>query len=93
MIFKNFEVFENLKTEISKFSKMHSGNLSQTDLKNMRLLDKSPEPKCGYWLITPSQQTLCVETNIFKQRAITKHLDYNKPCDYKHNVNCIVISM
>ena len=43
MIFNNFEVFENLKIEISKFSKMHSGNLSQTDLKNMRLLDKSPD--------------------------------------------------
>ena len=26
---------------------------------------------CGYWLITPNQQTLCMETNIFKQWAIT----------------------
>ena len=27
---------------------------------------------CDYWLITPNQQTLCTETNIFLQRAITK---------------------
>ena len=60
MIFKNFEVFENLKIETSKFSKMHLGNLSQTDLKNMRLLDKSPEP--NMWLLvnhTKPANTLC----------------------------------
>ena len=26
---------------------------------------------CEYWLMTPNQQTLCIETNIFSQRAIT----------------------
>ena len=26
---------------------------------------------CDYWLITQSQQTLCIETNIFQQRVIT----------------------
>ena len=30
-----------------------------------------PNQTCDYWLITPNQQTLCIETNIFKQRAIT----------------------
>ena len=25
--------------------------------------------KCGYWLVTPNQQTLCIETNT--QRVIT----------------------
>ena len=26
---------------------------------------KSPNQTCSYWLITPNQQTLCIETNIF----------------------------
>ena len=26
---------------------------------------------CDYWLITPNQQTLCIETYIFQQRAIS----------------------
>ena len=26
---------------------------------------------CGYWLITPNQQTLCIETNIFQRPEIT----------------------
>ena len=30
-----------------------------------------PNQTCGYWLITPNQQTFCTETNIFEQRAIT----------------------
>ena len=30
-----------------------------------------PNQTCGYWLITPNQQTLCIETDILEQRAIT----------------------
>ena len=26
---------------------------------------KCPSQACGYWLITPNQQSLCIETNIF----------------------------
>ena len=40
---------------------------------------------CDYWLITPNQQTFCIETNIFKQqvftiieRAITKQSSITK---------------
>ena len=38
----------------SIFLKNHKGDLSQ----------KSPETR-DYWLITPNQLTLCIETNIF----------------------------
>ena len=38
-----------------KIFKNHEGNLSP----------KSPNQTCGYWLITPNQQTFCIETNIF----------------------------
>ena len=46
---------------ISKFSK------------NTRVIypKSCPNQTCDYWLIKPNQETLCFETNIFKQRAIT----------------------
>ena len=28
-----------------------------------------PNQTCGYWLITPNQQTLCIETSIFYKSA------------------------
>ena len=31
-----------------------------------------PNQTCGYWLITPNQQILRIEANIFKKRAIIK---------------------
>ena len=46
-------IFENF--EISKFSKI------------MRVIyaKNCPNQICDYWLITPNQQALCIETNIF----------------------------
>ena len=39
----------------------------------MRLIypQNSPNQTCDYCLITSNHQTLCIETNIFQQRAIT----------------------
>ena len=51
-------IFENFK--ISNFSKIAS----------VIYLKNCPNQACDYWLITPKQQTLCIETNIFKQRTI-----------------------
>ena len=49
-------IFENAGVKRNfKIFKNHEGNLSQ----------KSPEPTCGYWSITPHQQTFCIETKIF----------------------------
>ena len=47
--------FENKTRAISKFSKI------------MRVIypKNCPNQTCGYWLITPNQQTLRIETNIF----------------------------
>ena len=52
-------IFENFV--ISKFSKM------------TRVIypKNRPNHACGYWLITPNQQTLCAETNIIQQKTIT----------------------
>ena len=52
-------IFENF--EISNFSKI---------VRVISLKNRSNQA-CDYWFITPKQQTLCIETNIFKQRAIT----------------------
>ena len=43
-----------------------------------------PNQTCDY-LITPKQQTLCIETNIFNQRAITKQQagNYKTAGNYK----------
>ena len=38
-----------------KIFKNHEADLSQN----------GPSQTCDYWLITPKQQTLCIETNIF----------------------------
>ena len=53
-----------------------------------------PNQTCGYFLITPSQQTLCIETNISEQQTIAnqqvgnyiivgnyKIIGYNQTCD------------
>ena len=32
-----------------------------------------PKQTCVYWLITPTQEALCIETNIFYPWAITNH--------------------
>ena len=41
--------------------------------------------KRNYSLITPNQETLCIETNIFQQRAITNQWlsNYKTACNYK----------
>ena len=57
-----------------------------------------PNQTCDYWLITSNQQPLCIETNIFYQRAVTNQragnykitpltvlVDHNKSCDYTRN--------
>ena len=51
-------IFENF--EISNFSK----------IARMIYLKNRPNQACDYWFITPKQQTLYIEINIFKQRAI-----------------------
>ena len=64
-IFENFEFGINCPSKtraISKFSK--NGSLIYPNYR--------PNKTCSYWLITPNQQTLCIETNIFYQREITK---------------------
>ena len=47
--------------EISKFSK----------ITRMIYPKSCPNQTCEYWLITPNQQTLYIETNIFQQQVIT----------------------
>ena len=44
-----------------------------------------PNQTSGYWLITPNQQTLCIETNIFKQQKITNQWagNYETAGNYK----------
>ena len=44
-----------------------------------------PNQICDYWLITPNQQTLCIETNIFQQRAFTNQRarNYKTASNYK----------
>ena len=51
----NFWNFSSKTKAISKF------------LKITRVIypKKCPSQACGYWLITPNQQSLCIETNIF----------------------------
>ena len=49
----NFETFENFK-----IFKNHQGDLSPVP-------QNHPNQTCGYWLITPNQQTLCIGTNTF----------------------------
>ena len=51
-------IFENFK--ISNFSKIAS----------VIYFKNRPNQPCDYWFITPKQQTLCIETNIFKQWTI-----------------------
>ena len=48
-------IWDKLPGSISKISKI------------MRVIypKNRPNQTCGYWLITPNQQTLCIETNIF----------------------------
>ena len=54
-------IFENFKI----------GRVKQGQFQNFSKITRVIYPKicpnqtCGYWLITPKQQTLCVETNIF----------------------------
>ena len=54
-IFKNSKIAQKKTRAISKFSKI----ARVTYPKNC------PNQTCGYWLITPIQQILCTETNIF----------------------------
>ena len=51
-IFENFEI-ARLNEGNFKIFKNHEGDLSQI----------SPNQTCDYWLITPTQQTLSIETN------------------------------
>ena len=46
---------KNLYFKISKFSK----------ITRVIYPKNCPNQTCTYWLITPNQQTLCIETNIF----------------------------
>ena len=58
-------IFENLEIALFLFRQI---------LKITRVIytKNCPNQTCDYWLITPNQQTLCIETNIFYHRAITK---------------------
>ena len=49
-IFENFEI-----ARVNRGKKITSVIYSQN----------CPNQTCDYWLITPNQQTLCIETNIF----------------------------
>ena len=60
-IFENFEIARVKRGQIQNFE----------NPKGWFIL-KSPEPNMWLLLITPNQQTLCIETNIFQQRGITK---------------------
>ena len=54
-IFENFEIARLKRGAISKFLKIARMIYSQNCMNQT----------CDYWLITPKQQTLCIETNIF----------------------------
>ena len=54
-------IWDKLRESNSKFSKITTVIYPQN----------RPNQTCDYWLITPNQQTLCIETNIILQRAIT----------------------
>ena len=73
-------VFENfgIAWAISKFSKITRVIYPQN----------CPNQTCGYWLITPNQQTLCIQTNIFQQRAKADQRMGN----YKTSCNCQITS-
>ena len=59
-IFENFEISKT--RAISKFLK----------ITRVIYLKNCPNQPCSYWLITQNQQTLCIETTIFWQWAVTK---------------------
>ena len=54
-IFENFEVVRVKRGQFQSFQK----------ITRMIYPKNRPNQTCGYWLITPNQQTLCIETNIF----------------------------
>ena len=45
-----------------------------------------PNQTCDYWLITPNQQILCIETNIFYQRLITNQREGNCKTTGNHKI-------
>ena len=53
-------IFESLEIAIPKFSK----------ITRVIYPKHYPSQTWNYWLNTPNQQTLCIEANIFEQRAI-----------------------
>ena len=54
-IFENFEIARVKRGQFQNFEKI----MSVIYPKNR------PNQACDYWLITPNQETLCIETNIF----------------------------
>ena len=53
-IFKNFEI-----------ARVKRGQFQNSKIKKVVYRKNRPNQKCGYSSITPNQQTLCIETNIF----------------------------
>ena len=60
-IFEIFEIAPSKTRAISKFSK----------ITRVIYARNSPNQKCDNWLITPNQQTPCIENNAFYEWAIT----------------------
>ena len=54
LIFKNFEIAWVKRGQYQNFQKSQGW-----------FIPKIARTKRDYWLITPNQQTLCIETNIF----------------------------
>ena len=54
-IFENFEITRRKREQFQNFQKSRGCFFPK----------HRPNQTCDYWLITPIQETLCIETNIF----------------------------
>ena len=51
--------------KVLKLSELNEGNFKIFKNHEVDLSQNHPNQTCDYWLITPNQETLCIETNIF----------------------------
>ena len=62
-IFENFEITWVKRGQFQNFQKSREWLIHPKN---------RPNETCGYLFIAPNQQTICIETNVLQQRAITK---------------------